>query len=250
MVNTTSESSVTNETKIRLEKQLSRLEAPSHMEKQRVGIAFGFILLLLVIDQVIKFSVKLNMMLGESVKVTDWCYIYFVENPGMAFGWEFFDKIFLTVFRIIASVAIAWLVLRTAKRSYSTGFMLCMAAICAGAIGNILDSVFYGQLFTHSLGQVAQFATDGQGYANWMHGKVVDMFYFPIINTTLPHWIPMVGGEEFIFFRPIFNFADACISVGVITLLICYGHSFAQLLSFGKDKVVKGDNANDASRVE
>lgn len=234
----------------RLEEKMVRMDDPNRKGAMRVWLAFGFIALLLIIDQVIKFSVKLNMMLGDSIKVTDWCYIYFTENPGMAFGWEFFDKIFLTVFRIIASTAIAWLVVRTAKRSYSTGFMLCMAAICAGAVGNILDSVFYGQLFTDSVGRVAQFASAGNGYADWMHGRVVDMFYFPIINTAWPSWMPGLGGQELIFFRPIFNFADACISVGVILLLVFFGHSFAQLLSSNRKKKNAVEASEDTTNID
>lgn len=236
MTNTKMESSSERSIKELREERWALLDLPHQNGKKRIWMAFGFVLLLLIIDQVIKFAVKLNMMLGESIKLTDWSFIYFTENPGMAFGWEFFDKVFLTVFRIVASIGIGWLVVRTAKRSYSKGFLLCMAAICAGAIGNILDSVFYGQIFTHSRGQVAQFATADNGYASWLHGRVVDMFYFPIINTTWPSWMPIVGGDELIFFRPIFNFADACISVGVIVLLIFYAHSFTQLLSTKKSK--------------
>lgn len=249
MTSTNQESTSPTSPKQRVEGPSSYLDKPNERGRQRVMIAFGFMLLLLIIDQGIKFWVKLSMMSGESIHVTDWCYIYFTENPGMAFGWEFFDKMFLTIFRIIASIAIAWLVVRTAKRSYSTGFMLCMAAICAGAIGNIIDSVFYGRLFTDSVGQVAQFASGGNGYADWMHGKVVDMFYFPIINTTWPSWMPIFGGEELIFFRPIFNFADACISVGVILLLICYSHSFTQLLSSDKGRH-RTTTVDDASSDE
>lgn len=197
----------------------------------------GFALLLLIIDQAIKIWVKTHMMLGESVKVTDWFYIYFTENPGMAFGWEVFDKLFLTIFRIIASVVIAWLISKVVKGRYSIGFLLCFVAIFAGAVGNIIDSVFYGEIFSHSYGQLATLFPAEGGYAGWLHGKVVDMFYFPIINTTWPDWMPFWGGEELIFFRPIFNFADACISVGVICLILFYTHSFSNLLGGDKGKV-------------
>lgn len=191
---------------------------------------------LLAIDQFIKIWIKTHMMMGESIKVTDWFYIYFTENPGMAFGWELMDKLFLTVFRILASIAIAWLMYRSVKREYSVGVTLCLSAIFAGAVGNIIDSVFYGQFFTHSYNQVATFVTDGSGYADWMHGKVVDMFYFPIIHTTWPGWVPWIGGQEFIFFRPIFNFADACISVGVVVLILFYSQSFSKLIgTFSKN---------------
>lgn len=211
--------------------------------KLRGVMAIGFALLLLVIDQLIKFAVKLNFKLGEDYKVTDWFYIYFTENPGMAFGWEFFDKAFLTIFRLIASVMIAWLIAKIVKGKFSNGFMLCMVAIFSGAVGNIIDSIFYGKIFSHSYEQVATLFPEGGGYGMWLHGKVVDMFYFPIIQSTWPEWMPWVGGDRFIFFQPIFNFADACISVGVILLLIFYSHSFARLIGGqnNPEKLVKSD---------
>lgn len=200
---------------------------------RRTLLALLLALLLLVIDQVIKIWVKTHMQLGESIHVTDWFQIYFTENPGMAFGWEIFDKLFLTGFRIIASVLLCWLLLRVARRQYKTGVLVCLALIFAGAVGNIIDSIFYGRIFTHSFGQVATLFPQPPetGYGDWFQGKVVDMLYFPLIQTTWPDWMPWVGGEELIFFRPIFNFADACISVGVIALLIFYSGSFAHLMS-------------------
>ncbi|MDD7559488.1 MAG: lipoprotein signal peptidase [Porphyromonas sp.] len=202
-------------------------------------LAVGSVILLLVVDQWIKISVKTSMMLGESIRVTDWFFIYFTENPGMAFGWEVVNKSVLTIFRLVASGLLAWLLWKAAKKKFSTGFLLCLAAILAGALGNIIDSVFYGVLFDHSYGQVATFVPVGDGYADWLHGKVVDMFYFPIINTVWPDWMPLVGGQELIFFQPIFNFADACISVGVICLILFYSRSFSILLS--KDEQSKTD---------
>lgn len=198
----------------------------------------GFVVLLLIIDQWIKIAVKTSMMLGESIRVTDWFYIYFTENPGMAFGWEVVSKSMLSIFRIIACGFLIWLLVKTARQKYSVGFLLCMAAILAGALGNIIDSVFYGVIFDHSYGQVASFVPIGEGYADWLHGKVVDMFYFPIINTYWPDWMPFVGGDELIFFRPIFNFADACISVGVICLILFYSRSFGALLGADERKKV------------
>ena len=193
-------------------------------------LAMGFVVLLLVIDQWIKVSVKTSMMLGENIRVADWFFIYFTENPGMAFGWEVVSKSVLTLFRLVASGFLVWLLWKTASKRFSWGFLLCMAAILAGALGNIIDSVFYGVIFDHSYGQVATFMPEGGGYAGWLHGKVVDMFYFPIINTVWPGWMPIVGGQEFVFFQPIFNFADACISVGVICLILFYSRSFSSLL--------------------
>lgn len=211
--------------------------------KRRGWMVIGVALLLLVIDQAIKFAVKLNFKLGDDLKVTDWFYIYFTENPGMAFGWELFDKAFLTIFRLLASILIGWLIYKAVHGKYSNGFLLCLVAIFSGAIGNIIDSVFYGQIFSHSYGQIATLFPEGGGYAGWLQGKVVDMFYFPIIQSTWPSWIPWVGGEELVFFRPIFNFADSCISVGVVLLLLFYSHSFTDLI--GGSVTTKDDSKSD-----
>lgn len=182
--------------------------------------------LVLVIDQAIKVWVKTHMFRGESIHITDWFYIYFTENPGMAFGMEVFDKLFLTSFRIIAVVAIIWYLCRLCKdavRRVPTGYIVCLALILAGALGNIIDCLFYGQIFSEStVREVARFVPFGDGYAPWFYGKVVDMFYFPLIETNWPMWMPFVGGEHFIFFSPIFNFADAAISCGIIALVLFY----------------------------
>ena len=181
------------------------------------------VIAVLIIDQIIKIWVKTNMYWHESIKITDWFYIYFTENNGMAFGMEIFNKIFLTGFRIIAAIAITWLLIQYVKKNYKTGFLVCVSLILAGAIGNIIDCVFYGEIFsesTHSL--IAQFVPIGEGYSDWFYGKVVDMFYFPLIETNWPEWMPCVGGEHFIFFSPIFNFADAAISCGIIALILFY----------------------------
>lgn len=228
-------------------------EERSASSRRRIVLAVVLALALLVIDQVIKVWVKTHMLLGESITITDWFRIYFTENPGMAFGWEIFDKLFLTFFRIIASVLLAWLVIRVAKRRYATGVLICLVAIFAGAVGNIIDSVFYGKIFTHSYGQLATAFPEPpeMAYGDWFQGKVVDMFYFPIIQTTWPEWMPIWGGEELIFFRPIFNFADACISVGVIALLIFYSSSFAHLMgSIGGDRKKPQEEAVPSSPEE
>ena len=185
----------------------------------------------LVIDQIIKIWVKTSMYWHESIKITDWFYIYFTENNGMAFGMEIFNKIFLTGFRIIAAIAITWLLRQYVKKDYKTGFLVCVSLILAGAIGNIIDCVFYGEIFsesTHSL--IAQFVPIGEGYSDWFYGKVVDMFYFPLIETNWPEWMPFVGGKHFIFFSPIFNFADAAISCGIIALILFYGKYFGNIM--------------------
>ena len=185
----------------------------------------------LIIDQIIKIWVKTNMYWHESIKITDWFYIYFTENNGMAFGMEIFNKIFLTGFRIIAAIAITWLLIQYVKKNYKTGFLVCVSLILAGAIGNIIDCVFYGEIFsesTHSL--IAQFVPIGEGYSDWFYGKVVDMFYFPLIETNWPEWMAFVGGEHFIFFSPIFNFADAAISCGIIALILFYGKYLGNIM--------------------
>ena len=191
------------------------------LTKGRISLLIIFSVLL--IDQLIKVAVKTSMYFHESIHVTDWFYIYFTENNGMAFGMEIFGKLFLTSFRIIAVGLIAWYLMKIIKRGAKTGYIVCISLIFTGALGNIIDSVFYGILFnesTHSA--IANFMPTGGGYSTWFYGKVVDMFYFPIIDTTWPAWIPMIGGEHFIFFSPIFNFADAAISCGIIALLLFY----------------------------
>lgn len=177
----------------------------------------------LIIDQVIKLSVKLGMRLHESIHVTDWFYIYFTENPGMAFGMELFGKLFLTLFRILAIGFLLYYVGKIRGKGFPKGYLVCVALIIAGAMGNVIDCVFYGPLFSESTPySVAQFVPWGEGYAPMLKGKVVDMFYFPLVEWNWPDWLPFIGGNHFIFFSPIFNFADACISCGVIAILLFY----------------------------
>ena len=185
----------------------------------------------LVIDQIIKIWVKTNMFWHENIKITDWFYIYFTENNGMAFGMEIFDKLFLTGFRIIASIAITWMLVKYIKQNCKTGFLVCVSLILAGAIGNIIDCVLYGEIFSESTrSAIAQFVPIGEGYSHWFYGKVVDMFYFPLIETNWPEWMPFVGGEHFVFFSPIFNFADAAISCGIIAMILFYGKYLSDLM--------------------
>lgn len=194
------------------------------------------IVLVILIDQAVKIYIKTHFQLHESVRVTDWFYILFVENSGMAFGWEFFDKIFLTIFRIVASGVLIWYLARLCKRGASMGYIACISLITAGAMGNIIDCVFYGVIFDHSFGQVAQFFPSDGGYAPLFYGKVVDMLYFPIIDTTWPEWMPFWGGEHFVFFSPVFNIADSCITIGVILLLIFYRKMFVEEMETDKKK--------------
>ncbi|MBQ8034143.1 MAG: lipoprotein signal peptidase [Bacteroidales bacterium] len=185
------------------------------------------VILLLLVDQAIKFAVKLNMTLGESIPVLgDWFKICFVENNGMAFGMQFggdFGKILLTLFRIILIGLIIYYINKVLlkKSDTPTGVLVGVSLVLVGAIGNVIDCIFYGQLFSaSSYGMLAEFLPSGGGYAPLMMGKVVDMFYFPLIESTFPDWLPIWGGKDFIFFRPVFNFADSCISVGVIYMLL------------------------------
>ena len=177
----------------------------------------------LIIDQVIKLAVKLNMRLYESIHVTDWFYIYFTENPGMAFGMEIFGKLFLTLFRIVAVGGFVYYLYKIRDKGFPRGYIACVALIIAGAAGNIFDCVFYGPLFSESTPYaVSEMVSWGDGYAPLLKGKVVDMFYFPLVEWNWPDWLPFIGGEHFIFFSPIFNFADACISCAVIAVLLFY----------------------------
>lgn len=186
-------------------------------------IALLIIFSVLIIDQIIKVWIKTHMYWHESRRVADWFYIYFTENNGMAFGIEVFGKLFLTSFRILAVAVIGWFLYKFVKQGMKTGFIICIALILTGALGNIIDSVFYGVLFNESThAQIASFMPEGGGYAPFFYGKVVDMFYFPIIETNWPEWMPFIGGNLFIFFSPIFNFADAAISCGIIALLLFY----------------------------
>jgi len=201
------------------------------MKGKKAWGAATVILLLLFLDQASKIWVKTHMQLHESLEIFSWFQLYFTENPGMAFGMEFLNKLVLSVFRIAAVVAIAYYLIRLVRRNYSFGFIACVALVFAGALGNIIDSVFYGVIFDHSYGQIATFMPAGGGYASLLHGKVVDMLYFPLIRTTLPDWLPIWGGEEFIFFRPIFNLADSSIYVGGALLLLFYHRTLSKSLS-------------------
>lgn len=192
-------------------------------------MAWMIIVAVLVIDQLIKIAVKTNMYLYERIRITDWFYILFTENAGMAFGWEFGDKIFLTAFRIVAVVGLAYWMRIMIRKGLPKGFIACMSLIVAGAAGNIIDCLFYGLIFNNPPPPfVADFVPFGTGYGEMFYGKVVDMFYFPIIRSQWPEWMPFCGGERFVFFSPIFNFADACISVGVVLAIVCYPKIIAQ----------------------
>ncbi|MDR1380106.1 MAG: lipoprotein signal peptidase [Tannerella sp.] len=207
------------------------------LSKKQVKYIWGAVLaviLLLVCDQAFKVWVKTHMRLGDSMEVFSWFKIYFTENPGMAFGLEIVDTYILTIFRIIIVGLLGGFILKLVKRDFKFGFILCLSMIFAGALGNIIDCTFYGVLFDHSYGQVATLMPADGGYSTYLHGKVVDMLYFPLIKTTWPLWMPLWGGQEFVFFRPIFNIADSSICVSVFTLLLFYRQSLSA--SFSKEK--------------
>lgn len=199
----------------------------------RGAIAIIVIVLVILIDQISKIWVKTTMMLGDSHEIASWFKIYFIENNGMAFGMEVGGKLFLTLFRIVAVGFIGYYLSQLVKKKYPKGFIACIALILAGAFGNIIDCVFYGEIFSSSYGQVASFVPLGEGYADWLHGRVVDMLYFPLIESNFPSWMPFVGSEHFIFFSPVFNIADSAITVGIFVLVLFYHKSLSH--SFEKE---------------
>ena len=192
-------------------------------QKSQAILAVILSIAILVIDQIIKIAVKTGMYMHESIKVTDWFYILFTENKGMAFGLDIFNKYFLTSFRIVAVCSLIWFITKKIRDGIKWGLLVCLVLIMAGAAGNIIDCMFYGMIFNNPpVPYVAEFVPWGAGYGELMMGRVVDMFYFPLVEWDWPEWLPFWGGDHFIFFSPIFNFADACISCGMIAMLLFY----------------------------
>lgn len=183
-------------------------------------------MLVLIVDQVLKIWIKTNLTYGEEFGIlgSSWARIHFVENEGMAFGLSFggpAGKLALSLFRIFAIIFLAYIIRSLIKAQETFGLLACFALITAGAIGNVIDSAVYGIIFESSYhGGVAEMFPEGGGYAGFLYGRVVDMLYFPIIDTVIPEWVPLWGGERFQFFKPVFNIADASISTGVISLLV------------------------------
>lgn len=182
----------------------------------------AMVIILLVIDQIIKIYVKTHFCLGESVRVTDWFFIEFVENNGMAWGMSFIGKLWLSLFRTVAIIALLWYLHKIIKAgTYRTLYIFMVALVMTGAMGNMIDSMFYGLIFNGaSQFYTSYFVPFGSGYANFLMGKVVDMFRFPFFTYTWPDWVPFWGGSHGTFFDPVFNFADACVTVGILSLLL------------------------------
>jgi len=210
-------------------------------------MAVIIVIAILLIDQILKIWVKTNMHLHECITITDWFKICFIENKGMAFGMEIGSKLVLSLFRIVAVSVIGYYIYLQVKQKARTGYIVCLAMVMAGAMGNIIDCMFYGLIFNASSEfYTSYFVPFGEGYAPFLMGKVVDMFYFPLIVSTWPDWMPMVGGEDFVFFSPIFNFADASISVGVVLLLLFYRKELSKLSLKKEDKSLSVDEKEDA----
>lgn len=182
---------------------------------------------LIAIDQVIKISVKTNMTLGESIHITDWFQLVFIENNGMAYGMSFINKYVLSLFRLVAVCAIGYYISRLIVRGWRMSYIVCLAVVMAGATGNIVDCLFYGEIFSLSTPfDIATVVPWGEGYSSLLQGRVVDMFYFPLIRSSYPDWFPFWGGDDFVFFSPVFNFADSCITVGVAVLILFFRNDF------------------------
>ncbi len=204
------------------------------------------VLILLFLDQLLKIWVKTHMVIGQEIPVFDhWFLIHFIENNGMAFGMELAGKtgkIILSLFRVIAVILIGWYISFLIRHKSPAGLVVAISFIFAGALGNIIDSAFYGMIFNDSYFHVARLFPPHGGYASFLHGKVVDMLYFPIIKGTFPAWFPVWRGQEFIFFRPVFNLSDSYITIGVFVILLFYRkfygnpqHEEAKTSASGKD---------------
>ncbi len=215
----------------------------SDIFKNKKGlIACLTIIVAVLVDQIIKVEVKTGMTLGGQIHIADWFYIKFIENNGMAYGMTFINKPVLSLFRTVLIALLGWYIFRQIKQGARTFYVFVLSLVFAGAVGNLIDCMFYGLIFSGSSPYYVSYLVPfGQGYSNFLTGRVVDMFYFPLIVTIWPQWVPVWGGQEFVFFSPIFNFADACISVGFVLLVLFCRNELSQI-SFEK----KGKETADA----
>ncbi len=202
------------------------------------------IALIIIADQALKIWIKTSFPFGhvKDVMGIDWFKLYFIENKGMAWGWEFggsWGKMALTLFRLAAVIFGTWYLGKIVNKGYSRGFIVCAALIYAGALGNLIDSMFYGMIFEESSYSHVAKIFPAHGYAGFLHGRVVDMLYFPVIKSSFPMWMPVIGGDDFEFFSPIFNIADASISTGVITLLIFQKRFFKKHNNEGRPSTIE-----------
>ena len=204
------------------------------MDRQQIArrgtLAALIVVGVLLVDQIIKIWVKTNMTLHEQIEILTWFKNVFIENNGMAYGMEIGSKLVLSLFRVVAISVLGYYIIGQVKRQARWGYLVCLSMIFAGAVGNLIDSMFYGLVFNASSEfYTSYFVPFGTGYASFLMGKVVDMFYFPLIVTTWPDWVPFVGGNPYVFFSPVFNFADASISVGVVVLLLFYRKEISEI---------------------
>ena len=215
-------------------------------------LATIIIALAIIIDQATKIWVKTHFFYGEQVELTSWFKIAFIENNGMAFGMELGSKAILTWLRIIFSILFIYYLIKIRKRTdLPKGFVACVALITAGAIGNVLDCIAYGQLFNGPMPpEVAQFLPSEGGYASLFNGKVVDMLYFPLAEWDWPQWMPGIGGKHFLFFEPIFNVADACLTTSILVLVIFYNKYLAGDKPKKEEQATESDDSHDKDPVQ
>ncbi len=201
------------------------------------------VLAVVLIDQAVKVWVKTNFYLGEDLVITDWFHLFFIENNGMAFGMELVGKLFLTIFRIVLVGALIWYIVKIKDAlRVTTGFIVCLSLIVAGALGNIIDCMFYGVIFNNPFPpEVAQMFPPEGGYESLFHGRVVDMFYFPLFSFEWPSWMPYLGGSTFEFFKPVFNVADAAITMGMLAVIFFYSKEIVSPAKLHESQITTSD---------
>lgn len=208
------------------------------IQKRTALLTIAIMLLILLADQALKVWVKTSMLMYERIQLAgDWAYLLFTENDGMAFGFDGIGTLFLALFRLAAITYLFFKLVHLLRHARPLGYIICVALVIAGALGNVIDNCFYGLIFTASTPyELARLVPMGEGYGSFLSGHVVDMFYFPMIDTILPEWLPFKGGERFVFFSPIFNLADAAISCGAVAIALFYRQELSQDLGSSKEE--------------